>query len=140
MPRRQFSERDLTTAPVPVLRLARTILRKSTRKTPPCAAFLREFFSSESQPRSETLDGKKRSVQNKNCLAIRSGAGPRLASRRFRCSSLRLPIEEQGLADHRLDRVGAEGLGDKERRLGRLTREKPFRKRGYENNGNFLNP
>ena len=62
----------------------------------------------------------------------------RSASRRFRRSSLRLPIEEQGLADHRLDRIRAEGLGDQECRLWRLPGEKALGEGGYKNNRDFL--
>src|SRR5271154_4509329 len=65
-------------------------------------------------------------------------SGLRSASRRFRRGSLRLPIEEQGLADYRLDRIRAEGLGDQECRLRRLPGEKALGKSGYENNRDFL--
>src|SRR3984885_8592769 len=70
--------------------------------------------------------------------SVRRPSGLRLASRRFRRGSLRLPIEEQGLADYRLDRIRAEGLGDQECRLGRLPGEKALGKSGYENNRHFL--
>ena len=97
------------------------------------------------------LGGDKGSAQNQNGLSIRSVPGRpqkrllpaltplQLADRCFRHRSLRLPIEEQGLTDHRLDCIGAERLGDEERRLGRLPRKKAFGKGSYENNRDFFN-
>ena len=52
--------------------------------------------------------------------------------------SLRLPIEEQGLADHRFDRIRTEWLGDQKSRLRGLAGEKALGKRGNEDDRDFL--
>src|SRR5690606_16543492 len=41
-------------------------------------------------------------------------------------------VEEQGLTDRRLHRLGLEGLGDQESRLGPLAGQQPFRESGDE--------
>src|SRR5579872_144219 len=81
-----------------------------------------------------------RTAAKKSALCAGGGLNCRSADRRLGRRSLGLSIEEQRLADDRLDRVRAERLRDKERRLGRLPGEKAFRKSGYENHRDFLNP
>src|SRR6202034_552752 len=106
-------------------------------------------------PRPETHDENKGSAPDERCFghsarSTRAGEeaqqgggggrrrGFRSAGRRFRHGPLRLAIEEEGLTDHGLDRIGAERLSDQERRLGRLPGYKPLRKGGNENHRNFL--
>src|ERR1700722_12804299 len=59
------------------------------------------------------------------------------AGRCLRLGLLRLPIEEQSLADHRFDRIRTERLGDQKRRLRRLTGEEALGKGGNEDDRDF---
>ena len=106
---RQFSEREVTAIPVPVFRGFRTVLLKSADNAPPPKA---PRPCANSLPPKPSV-GRKGSTATKvppKSEIIGHAWTPNSAGRRFRHSSLRLPIEEQGLADHRLDQSALKGL------------------------------